>query len=287
MLSDDELSNIRADVESLLMPDTATILTPTTAVDAYGGITETWGTADTVACRIDPFNRQDSKGVLVDQENSKSWYQFTCPSSATLTDGDRVVIGSATYDVIQMHDQHSERFVTRALLSLVSVTTVSNTLLYAENVGGAVLANSRGGNWSADSTYGSGGTTIDLDAQTIDTSSNTLQSNRQYEFAVIAQQHKYGEITYTFPTSSGQTVRIILYTYEPFWSSAGSRVFDVAVDGSVPDEFDNIDPYALAGAKYKVMAVTYDHTCTGSLTVALQNVTDNALICGVEVIEWN
>lgn len=285
MLSGDELSDIRAEVESIFLPGTATILTPTSTVDIYGGVNETWGTADTVACRIDPFNRQDSSGVVADQEKGRTWYQLTVPSSATIADGDRVVIDSATYDVVQLHDLHNNRFVTRAILSLLRVTTTVNQLLYAENIGGAALENSQGGTWSADGTYGNAAGTQVSGLIDIDTSHSSVDQSRTYELRYIAQSHRWGVTSYTFPTTAGQIVDIVIYTYESFWTEAAQRVFDVAVDGVVASEFNDIDVISVTGAQYKVLKLSTRHTCTGPVTVATQIVTDNPIVCGIEIFE--
>ena len=59
VLSSSDLAQIRADVLDLL-PDTGYILSSSLAPDGAGGYTETWGTAGTVAYRLDPIRQRES-----------------------------------------------------------------------------------------------------------------------------------------------------------------------------------------------------------------------------------
>ena len=47
-----ELTRLQSDIAEL-MPDTGYIMSVTYVQDGYGGMTETWGTASTVTCRVD------------------------------------------------------------------------------------------------------------------------------------------------------------------------------------------------------------------------------------------
>ncbi|CAH0999301.1 hypothetical protein LEM8419_00599 [Neolewinella maritima] len=59
------------------------------------------------------------------------------------------------------------------------------------------------------------------------------------------------EMRWEFPVTPGTEVQVTLLFAELYSgiTQPGQRVFDVAVEGAVPPAFDNIDPYAIAGAK--------------------------------------
>jgi SPP1 family predicted phage head-tail adaptor len=96
MLSDAELTAIRADVERML-PDTCAILAGTQSPDGYGGITTTWGTVTTCACRIDPLTgREALAGGAVQPYHA---YIVTLPYGTTVTEGNRVEIGGTRYTI--------------------------------------------------------------------------------------------------------------------------------------------------------------------------------------------
>jgi SPP1 family predicted phage head-tail adaptor len=114
-----ELTQARSDV-LVTLTDTCTIQRATEATDDYGHTTKTWATAVSgVACRFDPFARQDSTGQVAMQEQGRSWYRLTLAWNTDLRDGDRVVYDSDTYEVLQLHDDHSARIVRRAAVAKV------------------------------------------------------------------------------------------------------------------------------------------------------------------------
>jgi len=116
MLSPDELADLRAEVLGLL-PDQAVILRPEGTVTASGAWSETYRAAGTVAARIDPLKMTQGDRVIALQERGKAWYQLTVPWNADLRDGDRVSVANVTYELVQVHDDHSQRIVRRGILS--------------------------------------------------------------------------------------------------------------------------------------------------------------------------
>lgn len=116
MLTSRELTQARSDV-LVTLTDTCAIQRATEAVDAYGYTAKTWTTAaSAVLCRFDPFARQDGAGQIAMQEQGRAWYQLTLAWDTDLRDGDRVAYGGDTYEVLQLHDDHSARIVRRAML---------------------------------------------------------------------------------------------------------------------------------------------------------------------------
>lgn len=116
MLSADELADLRAEALGLL-PDQAVILRPEGTVTASGAWSETYSAAGTVAARIDPFKMTQGDRVIAAQERGRAWYQLSVPWDADLRDGDRVSVADVTYELVQVHDDHSQRIVRRAIVS--------------------------------------------------------------------------------------------------------------------------------------------------------------------------
>lgn len=116
MLSAAELAGLRAEVRGLL-PDTAVISRATTTTNSSGAWSETYSAAGTVVCRLDPFKMATGEQVIAAQERGRAWYQLSVPWDADLRDGDRVTVSSVTYELVQVHDDHSQRLVRRAIVS--------------------------------------------------------------------------------------------------------------------------------------------------------------------------
>jgi chitodextrinase len=142
------------------------------------------------------------------------------------------------------------------------------------NVGGAAT-----GTFVADE-YFSGGTTYS-NTNTIDTSAVGSVP------AAVFQSERYGEFTYTVPNlSAGGSYIVTLYFAETYLSSAGTRVFDVLVNGTTA--LSKFDIYAAAGAQNKAVAQPVAATATSSGQVAIKFTTgtggvENPKVCGIDV----
>jgi len=99
--SDDEITRLRADLESAVLPDTANILTVTRTSDGQGGFTESWGTATTnVACKVSQFTQTSGGEVLAGGAiRPYTFWQFTFPHGTQLTAANRIEVGTITYSV--------------------------------------------------------------------------------------------------------------------------------------------------------------------------------------------
>jgi head-tail adaptor len=100
MLTNDELTAIRADVVRLL-PDTCNLLTIVRTPDGQGGFTEAWGTATggtAVPCRLDYV--RGVKVVIGGALQPFSGWMLTLPYDATITTAYRVQHNSHNYAVI-------------------------------------------------------------------------------------------------------------------------------------------------------------------------------------------
>ncbi len=92
-----------------------------------------------------------------------------------------------------------------------------------------------------------------------------------------------------FPIDSGTTqVEVNLLFAELFSgvTAAGQRVFDVAVEGTVPTEFDDVDPFGTAGAKGAFALSTTVAVTDGTLNIDfLHDVIENPAIKGIEILD--
>jgi hypothetical protein len=113
-LSAGELAQLRADALATLADDTCTILTPTTSANAIGERTITWGTAGTaVACRLRPSGRAPTGIPVGGQENTVAPWVVTLPHGTAVNPGDRLVIDSVTYEVLQTWDEETWKTASR------------------------------------------------------------------------------------------------------------------------------------------------------------------------------
>jgi hypothetical protein len=116
-LTSAELAEMRNFIAALL-PDTCTILSPTSTPDGYGGVTTTWGTATaSVACRLDmKQGRELASGESVQPFTA---YTLSLPWDVTISATWRVVVSGVTYAVTSINIGQSWTAVTRCELEKV------------------------------------------------------------------------------------------------------------------------------------------------------------------------
>jgi glucuronoarabinoxylan endo-1,4-beta-xylanase len=143
------------------------------------------------------------------------------------------------------------------------------------NVGGAAT-----GTFVDDVDF-SGGSTYST-TSTIDTSLLTGTVPPQS----VLQTERYGEFTYAVPGfTPGNAYTVTLYFEESYFSSAGQRTFDVAINGSAV--LTAFDIYSTAGAINKAVAKSFDSTADSSGQIAIQfskgGGPDNPKVCGISI----
>ena len=99
MLSTADLDGMRATV-ALTLTDTATIQRPSRASDGAGGFTTTWGTVASTSCRVVPAGSSPQEMVFAEKVRPKALFRITLPHDADVRVGDRIVMGSVTYEVV-------------------------------------------------------------------------------------------------------------------------------------------------------------------------------------------
>lgn len=100
----------------------------------------------------------------------------------------------------------------------------------------------------------------------------------------VYQTVRYGNFTYTIPNlfpNTNYTVR--LHFNELYWNSAGSRVFNVAINGT--QVLTNYDIFQDAGGANKAVVKQFTTTsdANGKITIQFSTVVDNAMVNGIEI----
>src|SRR5512142_2178578 len=167
-------------------------------------------------------------------------------------------------------------------VSMTAARSVTATFTGPQQ-GGPISINAGGvasGPFAADVDF-SGGSTYSVTAA-IDTSqlSGTIPPQ------AVLQSERYGEFTYTLPgLTPGGAYSVTLYFDEVYWTAAGQRTFNVAVNGATV--LSAFDIFAAAGGANKAIARTFDTTASpsGQIVIALTKGggPDNPKLCGLAV----
>jgi hypothetical protein len=125
----------------------------------------------------------------------------------------------------------------------------------------------------------SGGTTVTNWTGAIDTSAVTNPAPQ-----AVYQTERYGTMTYTMPgLTSGTNYTVRLHFCENYWSAAGQRKFNVSINGI--SVLSNFDIFATVGAQHRanIQQFTAAANSNGQIIVSFTNVTDHAVVNGIEV----
>jgi len=129
----------------------------------------------------------------------------------------------------------------------------------------------------ADEDFAGGGTINH--ANTIDLSGVTNPAPMQ-----VYQTARSGNFSYTIPGfTAGSSHMVRLHFAETYFSSAGSRTFNVSINGT--QVLTNFDIFAAAGAKNKavIKQFTENASSTGDYVITFTSVVNNSLVSGIEV----
>jgi fibronectin type 3 domain-containing protein len=101
----------------------------------------------------------------------------------------------------------------------------------------------------------------------------------------VYQHNRYGNFTYTVPgltAAAGYMVR--LHFAEEYWTAAGSRTFNVLINGT--QVLTSFDIFATAGGEYigVIEPFTATASSTGTITIQFVTVKDNAQVNGIEIV---
>ncbi|HSZ29524.1 MAG TPA: malectin domain-containing carbohydrate-binding protein, partial [Pseudonocardiaceae bacterium] len=101
----------------------------------------------------------------------------------------------------------------------------------------------------------------------------------------VYQHNRYGNFTYAIPGfTAGTSYTIRLHFAEEYWTTAGSRIFNVSIDGT--QVLTNFDIFATAGGEYKAVVEQFTAVAptNGTLTIQFTTVKDNAQVNGIEIL---
>jgi len=113
LLTAAELASMRA-TQALAWPDVATHLTPTSTANALGEAVIAWGTAGTaIPCRLAPVQAQTRISSVATETVTLPNWVVTMAYSGTVHAGDRLAIGSRTYEVLAVADGFNWRTALR------------------------------------------------------------------------------------------------------------------------------------------------------------------------------
>ena len=100
----------------------------------------------------------------------------------------------------------------------------------------------------------------------------------------VYQHNRYGNFTYTIPgLTAGASYTVRLDFAEEYWTTAGSRTFNVLINGT--QVLTNFDIFATAGGEFKAVAESFTAAASsaGAVTIQFVTVKDNAQVNGIEV----
>jgi trimeric autotransporter adhesin len=188
---------------------------------------------------------------------------FTPSASTLLASG----LTSTTYSNTSLSAATTHYYVVEAVdaagASLASMQASATTLsatgneIAAINSGGPAASNTTGGDASfvADEYFIGGGTA---------TSTNPVNTSGIANAAPVTvyQSERNGTFNYTVPgLAPGAQYTVLLHFAETYWTAAGQRVFDVAINGT--PVLANFDIYATAGAN-KALVEQFNATANSS-----------------------
>ncbi|MBK0398732.1 cadherin-like domain-containing protein [Limibaculum sp. M0105] len=159
-------------------------------------------------------------------------------------------------------------------ITITDSPTGSPTLVAAYNVGGGAFLASTGINYAADP----GATAGELRNRSGNAISNTVDD-------VLYQTYRFGaDFSYAIDLPTAGEYIVTLELMEPWFTSSGERIFDVALEGSVTGDFDDIDVFALTASSFE--ALTLSNTVTvsdGTLNIDFTASANNAIISGISI----
>jgi beta-glucosidase-like glycosyl hydrolase len=156
-------------------------------------------------------------------------------------------------------------------------TTLALTVQPYPSIAAIDCGGTAAGNFVTDTDF-TGGTATST-GSTIDTSAVAYPAPQ-----AVYQSNRYGAMTYTIPGfTAGTTYAVRFHFAETYFSTAGSRLFNVVVNGT--QVLTNFDIFATAGASNKanIQSFNLQPNSSGQFVIQFVNVTDNAQINGIEI----
>ncbi len=190
------------------------------------------------------------------------------------TTGGDINPGAAVAQAIALTTPTPTPVTIPAPVTTAPVTTTTASILIAAG------SSTGSGSYVGDGSYISGGNTFST-THLIDTSGVTNPAP-----AAVYQNERWssGTLTYTIPKlTPGTTYTVRLDFSENFFSSAGQRLMNVAVNGA--PTLSGFDIFAAAGGAFKAVGRSFTTTASasGQITVSLTNVQGGAKIDAIGI----
>lgn len=201
--------------------------------------------------------------------------QYGLSQTFTITPSTGYQVSNVLVDGVSVGAVNLYTFSSVAATHIISVSfAVISATVYQINCGGSISSP-----FTADQ-YFSGGTVRTV-TNTITTTGVTNPAPQ-----TVYQAERYGTVTYTLPNLTvGSQYNVRLHFAELYWTATGKRKFNVVINGTTA--LSNYDIYASTGARYKAVVKEFSATAnaSGQIIIKLTNVTDNATIGGIEIIQ--
>src|SRR5262249_38492689 len=141
------------------------------------------------------------------------------------------------------------------------------------NAGGLAFTDSSGNAWETDRNFNTGDTFTT--AQTWTGADATLYTSERWDPADAP------ELAYSFPVAPG-TYTVRLHFAEIYFTTVGSRVFDVYIDGT--KMLDKLDIVKEVGPMAPLVESFTVNETGNSLTISLVHQIENPKISGIEIV---
>jgi hypothetical protein len=213
-----------------------------------------------------------SSGTVVTLSSSNSSVA-TVPASVTVPS----TATSATFTVTSLSVSSSASVVITATFNNGSKTatlTVNPKPSFTPvriNSGGPAYTDSLGQRWTADTGY-RGGSPYTVTKTITNTADPTLYKTSRYG----------ASFSYAISAPTG-TYLVTLKFAELYWTAAGGRVFNVAINGT--RVLSNFDIFKAAGAAFKAVDVTFNVSSSGTITIQFTTGSaGNPLVNAIQVV---
>ncbi len=158
---------------------------------------------------------------------------------------------------------------------------ISGAEILAIAAGGPAESNSGGGDYSfvADEDFSGGGDNA-ITSATI----NLTQPGANAAPMAVYQHGRAGIFTYTIPgLTAGTQYTVLLHFAETYFTAAGDRVFNVAINGTTV--LSNLDIYATVGGNAALVETfTANANSSGQIVIAFTEGTANQpVVSGIEI----
>jgi hypothetical protein len=255
-------------------PSAPTGLTATASSSSVIGLSWTAVTPP-ANCTISTYNLygSSSSGFTPSSSNLLTSTTGTSYSNTGLT-------ASATYYYVA-EAVDADGSSTASTQQSATTQAASGTEIVAIAAGGPAESNATGGDYSfvADGDFSGGG-----DNQVVTATINLTQPGANAAPMAVYQHGRSGVFTYTIPgLTSGTQYTVLLHFAETYFTAAGDREFNVAINGT--SVLTNLDVYATVGANAALLKTfTATANSSGDIVIAFTTGAANQpLVMGIEI----